>query len=137
MFKEFKEFISRGNVVDMAVGVIIGVAFGKVISSLVADVLMPPIGLLLGKVDFSNLSITLHQKTADSALVAIRYGAFINTLIDFLIITFVMFIVIKQFNRLTQFGKKTAEPIDKECPYCCSNIPVKASRCSACTSQLV
>ena len=136
MLKEFKEFALRGNVIDMAVGIIIGTAFGKVISSLVADVMMPPIGLILGKVDFSNLSITLHEKTAETAAVAIRYGAFINTVIDFLIVAFAMYIVIRQINLLSRSLQKPVPPATKECPYCCSQIAVKASRCPDCTSQL-
>lgn len=134
MWKDFKEFAIRGNVIDMAVGIIIGTAFGKVISSLVNDVIMPPIGMLLGKVDFSNLSITLHQQTATASAVAIKYGVFINTILDFLIVAFAMFIVIKQVNRFTQTQAKT-DP-KKNCPYCDSNISVKASRCPDCTSQL-
>lgn len=134
MWKEFKEFAMRGNVIDMAVGIIIGSAFGKVISSLVNDVIMPPIGMLLGKVDFSNLTITLHQQTIDSSAVTIKYGAFINTVIDFIIVAFAIFIVIKQVNRFTRSQAK-AEPI-KNCPYCCSKISMHASRCPDCTSQL-
>lgn len=135
MWKEFKEFAMRGNVMDMAIGIIIGTAFGKVISSLVSDVIMPPIGMLLGKVDFSKLSITLHDQTANSAAVAIKYGVFINTVIDFTIIAFSIFIVIKQINRFTKSQEKS-EPASKDCPYCCSKIAVKASRCPNCTSQL-
>lgn len=134
MWKEFKTFAMRGNVIDMAVGIIIGTAFGKVISSLVNDVIMPPIGMLLGKVDFSNLSITLHQQADNSAAVAIKYGVFINTIIDFLIVAFAMFVVIKQVNRFTQSQAKPATT--KICPYCDSNISIKASRCPDCTSQL-
>lgn len=133
MLKEFKAFAMRGNVVDMAVGIIIGAAFGKVISSLVNDVLMPPIGFILGKVDFSNLSITLLQKTADSPAVVISYGAFINTIINFTIVAFAMFIVIKQMNRLV---KSKEEPTKKDCPYCFSSIAIKAKRCPECTSAL-
>lgn len=134
MWKELKEFAMRGNVIDMAVGIIIGIAFGKVITSLVNNILMPPIGFLLGKVDFSNLVITLHEKTADSAAVVISYGAFINTLLDLLIVTIALFIVIKQINRLTR--PKPAEPTKKECPFCCSSIAIKATRCPECTSTL-
>jgi len=133
MWKEFKEFAMRGNMIDMAVGIIIGAAFGKVVSSLVSNILMPPIGFLLGKVDFSSLAITLHEKTADSAAVVISYGVFINTIIDFLIVAFAMFIVIKQVNRFT---KTKQEPTKKDCPYCCSSIPVKATRCPECTSEI-
>ncbi|MDR3478636.1 MAG: large-conductance mechanosensitive channel protein MscL [Gammaproteobacteria bacterium] len=134
MLKEFKEFAMRGNLIDMAVGIIIGTAFGKVITSLVNDVLMPPIGMLLGKVDFSDLGITLHQRTATSAAVIVKYGMFINTIIDFLIIAFAMFMVIKQMNRFLK--KEKTEDSLKECPYCCSKIAVKATRCPDCTSQL-
>jgi large conductance mechanosensitive channel len=136
MLKEFKEFALRGNVVDMAIGIIIGTAFGKVISSFVNDVLMPPIGLLLGKVDFSNLSITLHQQTADSAAVTLKYGVFINTIIDFTIVAFAMFFLIKQINRLTRSLKLSEQPSKKDCPYCCSSIPIKATKCPDCTSTL-
>lgn len=134
MWKEFKEFAMRGNVIDMAVGIIIGSAFGKVVSSLVNDVIMPPIGMVLGKVDFSNLAITLHQKTIDSSAVAIKYGIFINSMLDFFIVAFAMFIVIKQVNRFTRSQTKT-DPT-KDCPYCCSKIAMNASRCPDCTSQL-
>jgi large conductance mechanosensitive channel len=126
----------RGNMIDMAVGIIIGTAFGKVISSLVKDVLMPPIGMLLGKVDFSNLSITLSEKSADSAGVAINYGVFINTVIDFVIVSFAIFIVIKQINRFNHSQKQAEENSIKHCPYCDSQISVKATRCPDCTSQL-
>lgn len=132
MLKEFKEFAMRGNVIDMAVGIIIGAAFGRVVSSLVNDILMPPIGMILGKVDFSNLAITLHQQTADSAAVAIKYGVFINAIIDFIIVAFAIFIVIKQVNRFT----KSQEVTVKDCPYCYTKIPIKATRCPDCTSQL-
>ena len=137
LFKEFKSFAVRGNAVDMAVGIIIGAAFGKIISSLVNDVLMPPVGVLIGGMDFSNLSLTIKSATADSAAVAIKYGAFMNLLIDFLIIAFVMFIVIQAMNRLT---KKTetapAAPSTKECPECLLTIPINAKRCGHCTSVL-
>jgi large conductance mechanosensitive channel len=124
----------RGNVVDMAVGIIIGTAFGKIITSLVNDIIMPPIGMLLGKVDFSNLVITLHAKTAESTAVTINYGMFINTIINFAIVAFAMFIVIKQANRFTT--KKPETPTTKNCPYCDSAISLKATRCPDCTSQL-
>ncbi len=133
MWKEFKEFAMRGNVVDMAVGIIIGAAFGKVVTSLVNDILMPPIGFILGKVDFSSLAITLHEKTETSAAVVVSYGAFINTIINFIIVAFAMFIVIKQINRVTK-GKE--EPTQKDCPYCCSKISLKATRCPSCTATL-
>lgn len=137
MLKEFKEFAMRGNVVDMAVGIIIGAAFGKIVSSLVKDVIMPPIGMLLGNVDFSNLAITLKEKTATAEAVTIGYGVFINTVLDFIIVAFVIFMVIKQINR---FKKKepapAAEPTTKECPKCFTSIPIKAVRCPNCTSDL-
>lgn len=136
MFKEFKEFALRGNMLDMAVGIVIGASFGKVVSSLVNDIIMPPIGMLLGKVDFSNLSITLQEKTDTAAAVTIKYGMFINTIIDFLIVAFAIFMVIKQVNRLTQLQKKVPDSVTKECPECCSIIPIKALRCPHCTSQL-
>lgn len=142
MLKEFKEFAMRGNVMDMAIGIIIGAAFGKIVSSIVSDVIMPPIGLLLGKVDFSKLYINLsgqHYDTLKQAQEAgaatINYGIFLNTLIDFLIVAFVIFLLVKQINRL----KREPAPIPvstKECPYCLSAIPLKATRCGFCTSNL-
>lgn len=136
MFKEFKEFAMRGNAIDMAVGIIIGAAFGKVISSLVKDIIMPPLGMLLGKVDFSSLSITLQHQTATSSAVTINYGIFINTIIDFIIVAFAIFIVIKQMNKLTKSTEKKEEISIKTCPFCDSTISIKASRCPNCTSQL-
>jgi large conductance mechanosensitive channel len=143
MLKEFREFAMRGNVVDLAVGVIIGAAFGKITSSLVSDVLMPPIGLLLGNVDFSDLFISLTStdypsldaaKTAGAPVVA--YGAFINTMIDFTIVAFAVFIVVKQMNRLKAIGQKPADVTEKDCPKCLSVIPVKATKCKHCTADL-
>ena len=135
MVKEFKEFAMRGNVVDMAVGIIIGGAFGKIVSSLVNDVIMPPIGLILGNVDFSQLAVTLRGKTAEAEAVTLKYGMFINTLLDFVIVAFAIFMIIKQLNR---FKKKetAAEPTTKECPKCFTDIPLKALRCPHCTSEL-
>jgi len=142
MLKEFKEFAVRGNVLDMAVGIIIGAAFGRIITSLVNDVLMPPIGLLVGKVDFSNLFINLsgtsypslaEARKAGASLVA--YGAFLNTVFDFVIVAFVIFLLIKQINRLKK-PAPVAAPSTKDCPYCLSAIPVRATRCAHCTSQL-
>jgi large conductance mechanosensitive channel len=142
MFKEFKEFAMRGNVVDMAVGIIIGAAFGRIVSSLVNDVIMPPIGLLLGKVDFSSLFINLsgtsytalaEAKKAGAPIVA--YGAFLNTILDFVIVAFVIFLLIRQINKLKK-QPAVAAPTTKECPYCLSVIPIKASRCGHCTAQL-
>jgi large conductance mechanosensitive channel len=131
MLKEFKEFAMRGNALDMAVGIIIGAAFGKIVSSLVNDIIMPPIGFLLGKVDFSHLGITLHEQTADSQAVIIKYGTFINSIIDFLIVAFAIFLVIKQVNRFNKKG-----PAEKNCPFCCSKIATKAVKCPDCTADL-
>jgi len=142
MWKEFKEFIMRGNVMDMAVGIVIGAAFGKIVTSFVNDVLMPPIGLLLGKVDFSNLFITLSgdsyptlAEAQKAGAVVIKYGLFINTVIDFLIVALAIFLVIKQINRLRRQPAPEA-PNTKECPFCFSAIPIKAVRCPQCTSEL-
>jgi len=146
MFKEFKEFAMKGNVIDMAVGIIIGAAFGTIIKSLVDDVLMPPIGLLLGNVDFSNLFLTIKEgKVAApyaslaaakaAGAVTMNIGVFINTIISFLIVAFSVFLVIKNVNRL----KKTPPPPDpttKDCPFCFSVVPIKATRCPHCTSEL-
>lgn len=134
MLKGFKEFAMRGNVMDMAVGIIIGTAFGKIITSLVNDIIMPPIGLLLGKVDFSNLSLVLQEATVEHKMVAINYGVFINTVLDFLIVTFAIFIVISQMNKL--YKKREISPTTKECSKCYSQINIKAVRCSACTADL-
>ena len=139
MFKEFKEFAVKGNVVDMAVGIIIGAAFGKIVNSFVNDVLMPPIGLLLGKVDFSSLFLNLSGKPYDSLATAkaagaatINYGLFLNTVIDFAIVGFAIFLLVRQVNRLKSQPEKTT----KACPYCLSKIPLKATRCPSCTSEL-
>ncbi len=129
MLKEFRDFAVKGNAIDMAVGIVIGAAFGKIVSSLVADIIMPPLGLLLGQMDFSGLAIQLNEKTA------IKYGVFINTLVDFVIVAFAIFIVVKQMNRLKK-APPPAEPTTKQCPKCCSAIPLKASRCPNCTSEL-
>jgi len=144
MWKEFKEFISRGNVLDLAVGIIIGVAFGKIVTSLVNDIVMPPIGLLLGKVDFSNLFINLSGKpyatlaaAQEAGAATINYGLFLNTIVEFLIVAFVIFLLVRQINRLTRKPEPApAAPTTKECPYCFSAIPIKATRCPNCTSQL-
>jgi large conductance mechanosensitive channel len=142
MLKEFKEFAMRGNVVDMAVGVIIGGAFGKIISSLVGDILMPPIGLLMGKVNFSNLFVNLSDKsyeTLEQAKAAgaatLNYGLFVNTIIDFIVVAFVIFMVVKQMNRLKR-AEAPAPATTKECPFCVSAIPLKAIRCPNCTSEI-
>jgi large conductance mechanosensitive channel len=144
MFKEFKEFAMRGNVVDLAIGIIIGGAFGKIVSSFVSDILMPPIGLLLGKVDFSNLFIGLSDKTyttlqeAKAAGAAtINYGLFFNTVLDFLLVAFAVFLLVKQINRLKrEEAPAPAAPTTKDCPFCLSSVPLKAIRCPHCTSEL-
>jgi large conductance mechanosensitive channel len=142
MLKEFKEFAMKGNVLDMAIGIIIGAAFGKIITSLVADVIMPPIGLILGKVDFSSLFLSLSGTHYDSLVAAkaagaptINYGVFLNNVIDFLIVAFVIFMVIRQVNRWKK-PAPVAAPVTKECPYCFTAIPIKAVRCPNCTSEL-
>ena len=142
MLKEFKEFAMKGNVVDMAIGIIIGAAFGKIISSLVSDVLMPPIGKLMGNLDFSNLFLALNGQSYESLKAAkdagaptINYGLFINTVIDFLIVAFVIFVLIKQLNRLKK-PAPVAAPATKECPYCITQIALKATRCPGCTSEV-
>ncbi len=137
MLKEFRDFAMRGNVVDMAAGIIIGSAFGQIVNSLVKDVFMPPIGWVLGNVDFSNLSITLMEKTATAEAVTIRYGVFINTIVDFVIVSFVIFLVVKEMNSIKR--KMEAPPAaatTKECPKCYSVIPLKATRCPHCTAEL-
>lgn len=136
ILKEFKEFAMRGNVVDMAVGIIIGSAFGKIVSSLVQDVIMPPIGLIMGNVDFSNLAVTLRDKTEAAEAVTLKYGVFINTILDFTIVAFAIFMLIKQMNRLKKKEEVVVEPATKECAQCCSIIPAKATRCPHCTSEL-
>jgi len=136
ILKEFKAFAMRGNVVDMAVGVIIGGAFGKIVSSLVQDVIMPPIGLLLGNVDFSSLAVTLREKTESLDAVTLKYGVFINTILDFTIVAFAIFMLIKQMNRLQKKEEAPTEPLTRECPRCCSIISVNATRCPHCTSEL-
>jgi large conductance mechanosensitive channel len=142
MFKEFKEFIMRGNVVDLAVGIIIGGAFGKIVTSLVADVLMPPLGKIMGNMDFSGLFINLSGTPYPSLAAAkaagaatVNYGLFINTVIDFIIVAAAIFVLIKQVNRLKK-PVVAAPPATKACPYCLTNVPIKATRCSACTSEL-
>ncbi len=141
--KEFREFIARGNVIDLAVGIIIGTAFTGIVNSLVNDVIMPPIGKLLGNVDFADLFINLSDGDYDSLAAAkdagaatLNYGVFINTVINFLIIALVVFIIIKQINRLKREEAAPAEPTTKDCPYCHTAIPIPATRCPNCTSQL-
>jgi large conductance mechanosensitive channel len=150
MFKEFKEFALKGNVMDMAVGIIIGVAFGSIIKSLVDDILMPPLGLLIGKVDFSNLFLIVKQGATagpfatlaaahNAGAVTINYGLFINTVINFLIVAFALFMVIKNMNTLRKKMEKPeveAAPDTKECPFCFTKIAIKATRCPSCTSEL-
>ena len=135
MLKEFRDFAMKGNVVDMAVGIVIGGAFGKIVSSLVSDVIMPPIGLLLGNVDFSSLAFPLKKAIGETPAVTINYGVFINTVIDFVIVAFAIFLVIKQMNRLKK-APPPAEVTTKSCPKCCSTIPLKATRCPNCTSEI-
>jgi large conductance mechanosensitive channel len=146
MFKEFREFAMRGNVVDMAVGIVIGAAFGAIVASLVRDVIMPPIGMLLGNVDFTNLFAVLRQGTvpgpyptlADAqaaGAVTVNYGVFVNSILSFVIVALAVFILVKQMNRLKR-EEAPAAPTTKECPHCFSTIPIKAVRCPFCTSQL-
>ncbi len=146
MLKEFKEFAMKGNVIDMAVGIIIGAAFGTIIKSLVDDILMPPIGLLLGNVDFSNLFLIIKEgKVAGpysslaaakaSGAISVNIGIFINTIISFLIVAFSVFLVIKNVNRMKK-EPPPPDPATKDCPFCYSAIPIKATRCPDCTSEL-
>jgi large conductance mechanosensitive channel len=150
MWKEFKEFIMRGNALDLAIGIIIGAAFGAIVNSLVKDIIMPPIGLALGRVDFTNLFWTISSGETNpgpyatlsdaqaAGAVTFNYGVFINTLVSFIIIAFAVFLVVKGINHLRRATekKKEAVPTTKDCPYCASTIPIKATRCPNCTSQL-
>jgi large conductance mechanosensitive channel len=144
MLKEFKEFAMKGNVLDMAIGIIIGAAFGKIVTSFVGDILMPPLGLILGKLDFSNLFLNLSGKDFASLAAAkaagaptLNYGIFINTVIDFVIVAFAIFLLVKQVNRFKrQQEPAPAAPTTRDCPFCLSAIPIKATRCPHCTSQL-
>lgn len=147
MFKEFKKFAMRGNVVDMAVGIIIGAAFGAIVKSLVDDLIMPPIGLLLGNVDFANLFIVLKEgaiaepyASLDAAkkagAVTLNYGVFINALVSFTIVAFAVFLLVRAVNKLKAGEDAPAEPTTKDCPYCFTAIPIKATRCPNCTSEL-
>lgn len=147
MLKELKEFAMRGNVIDMAVGIIIGAAFGTIVKSFVSDVIMPPIGLLLGNVDFANLFVVLKEGAlagpyaalADAqaaGAVTLNYGVFINTVISFIIVAFAVFMVIRSMNQMKREEEAPAEPTTKECPHCFTSIPIKATRCPHCTTQL-
>jgi large conductance mechanosensitive channel len=142
MFGEFKKFVMRGNVLDLAIGIIIGAAFGKIITSFVNDILMPPIGLALGKVDFSNLFVSLngqHYNTLAEAKAAaaptLNYGLFLNSIIDFLIVAFAIFLLIRQINRMTE-SKTAPAPTTRDCPFCYTAIPIPAVRCPQCTSDV-
>ncbi|MBI4881647.1 MAG: large conductance mechanosensitive channel protein MscL [Planctomycetes bacterium] len=145
MLRDFREFAMRGNVVDLAVGIIIGAAFGKIITSLVNDVLMPPIGKAMGNVDFSNLFISLDPsktegisslvKAKETGAALIAYGSFVNTVIDFIIVAFCIFMVVKVMSKL-RHAPESGPPTTKECPLCLSTIPLKATRCGHCTSQI-
>ncbi len=148
MFKEFKEFAVKGNVLDMAVGIIIGAAFGTLVASFVSDVLMPPIGLLLGNMDFSNLYVVIHAGTVPgpyasvaqahaAGAVTLNYGVFLDKVIAFLIVAFVLFLIVRSMNRLKRKAEApAAAPATKECPYCCSTVALKAVRCPNCTSEI-
>ncbi len=132
--QEFKTFAMRGSVVDLAIGVVIGAAFGKIVSSLVNDIIMPPIGALLGGIDFSSLSLTIHDAAQGTQPVAIRYGAFINTVVDFAIIAFVIFLVVKAMNQL--MPPPVAQATTRDCPECLMQIPTRAKKCGHCQSKL-
>lgn len=141
MLKEFKEFASRGNVLDMAVGIILGAAFGKIVSSFVSDLLMPPIGLLLGKVDFSNLFLNLSggsysslSEAKKAGAATLNYGVFVNSVIDFIIVAFAIFLLVRAVNRLRR--DTSAAPTTKSCPECLSTIPLAAKKCAHCTTNL-
>jgi large conductance mechanosensitive channel len=142
MLKEFKEFAMKGNVLDMAVGIIVGAAFGKIISSFVSDILMPPLGLLLGRVNFSNLFVTLSgtsfatlEEAKKAGAVTLNYGLFLNTVIDFVLVAFAIFVLVKQVNRM-RAPAPAAPVVTKDCPFCTSAIPLKATRCPQCTADL-
>ena len=149
MWKEFKKFAMRGNVIDMAVGIVIGTTFGVIVKSLVSDVIMPPIGMLLGKVDFTNLFIILKEgkiagpyaslaSAQEAGAVTVNYGVFVNTIVNFLIVAFALFLLIRVVNKIkAQEETLPPEPNTKDCPYCLYRIPIKATRCPHCTSKLV
>ncbi len=147
MLKEFKEFVMRGNVVDMAVGIVIGAAFGAIVKSLVSDIIMPPVGILLGNVDFSNLFVIIkegsvagpYSTVADAqkaGAVTVNYGLFVNSILSFLIVAFSVFLLVKNINDLRRKQEMPAAPDTRECPYCLSSVPIKATRCAHCTSEL-
>ena len=145
MWKEFKEFIMRGNVIDLAVGIVIGAAFGAVVNSLVKDIIMPPIGLLLGKINFTDLFINISgtpysslKAAQDAGAATINYGLFINTIINFIIVALAIFFVVKAVNRMRKPAPAAAPaaPTTKECSHCFTQIPLKATRCPNCTSEL-
>ena len=144
MLKEFKEFAMRGNVLDMAVGIIIGAAFGKIVTSMVSDILMPPLGMVMGKVDFSSLFVNLSGQPYPSLAAAkaagaptINYGVFFQAVLDFVILAFVIFLIVRQVNAWTKKPEAPAvAPTTKACPYCLSDIPMKATRCAHCTSEV-
>ena len=143
MFKEFKEFAMRGNVLDMAVGIIIGAAFGKIVSSFVEDVLMPPLGLVIGKVDFSNLFVNLSPKQYESIVAAkaagaptLNYGIFLNQCMNFLIVAFAVFLLVRTVNRFKRQEAPAAAPPKKSCPFCAMEVPAAATKCGYCTSAL-
>ncbi|MFA5844837.1 MAG: large-conductance mechanosensitive channel protein MscL [Coriobacteriia bacterium] len=147
MFKEFKEFAIKGNALDLAIGVVIGAAFGAIVNSLVNDVIMPPIGLLLGKVDVANLFVVLQNGTKapgpygslaaakDAGAITLNYGAFVSTIVTFVIVTFSIFLVVKVINRLRR-TREAEEPTTKPCPFCLTQVPLEATRCPACTSEV-
>jgi large conductance mechanosensitive channel len=143
MFKEFKEFALRGNVLDMAVGIILGVAFGKIVSSFVTDILMPPLGLLLGQVDFTNLFINLGDQpyatlaeAKEAGAATLNYGLFVNTIVDFVLVALAIFLLIRQVNRVMRKESPPPPPNTKDCPFCLSKVAIKATRCAFCTSEL-
>ncbi len=143
MLKEFKEFALRGNVLDMAVGIIIGAAFGKIISSFVSDILMPPLGLLLGRMDFTNLFLNLTDQSyttlaeaKQAGAATLNYGLFINTIVDFLLVALAVFLLVRQVNRMLRQETPPPPPNSKDCPFCLSKVALQASRCAFCTSEL-
>ncbi len=137
MLKEFKEFALRGNVIDLAVGVIIGGAFGKIVSSVVNDLIMPPLGLLIGNIDFKNMALVLKSAGADGKPVTLNYGMFINNVIDFIIVAFCIFLGVKAINSLKRKNPvPPPSPTEKTCPQCCMTIPIQAKRCGHCTATL-